>query len=112
MSEAEKAALEKERALQERLDKRATIVATVLRKFVTAFYTGRQRMLDEARAAALAKKARKGKRVKKKKSKDAEKDKKGAKGKDGKVKKAKTPVQEAWAAFLADMDERISKQKV
>ena len=41
---------------QEKLEKRAVVVATVLRKFSANFYAGRQQMIDAARAAAAAKK--------------------------------------------------------
>jgi len=101
-------ATEKELQLQERLHKRAALVCAVLRKFITNFYKGRQEMIDEARAKELAKLARKGKKGKKKKA-AAPKDDPKAGNKDKKPKK--TPVQEAWQTFLADMDERINKQK-
>ncbi|KAF5832186.1 hypothetical protein DUNSADRAFT_12025 [Dunaliella salina] len=99
---------DKEQQLQERLQRRAALVCAVLRKFIHSFYRGRQEMIDEARAKELAKLASTGKKGKKKKA-AAPKDEPKAGNKDKKPKK--TPVQEAWQTFLADMDERINKQK-
>ncbi|KAL6754825.1 hypothetical protein V8C86DRAFT_2688709 [Haematococcus lacustris] len=100
----------KERALKERQEKRATLVVAVVRKFIHAFYSGRQQMIDAARAADAARRAQKGKKGgRRAKMKGADK----ADAKSGKDKKKakKTPVQESWSTFLVDMDERINKQK-
>ncbi len=51
---------------------------------------------------------RQGKKKGGKKKKD---DSKKAKDGDKKKKDTKTPIQESWAAFLADLDDRINKQK-
>lgn len=44
---------------QERLDKRGTLIAGCMKKFLTNYWAARQHMLDAARAAELAKQAKK-----------------------------------------------------
>ncbi|KAG1655374.1 hypothetical protein FOA52_012673 [Chlamydomonas sp. UWO 241] len=78
-----------------------------MRKFLAAYRAAKQTMADAARAAAEAKA---GKKKGGKKAKGAKKEE--AKGKTGDKKKVqRDPVQEAWASFLAELDERINKQK-
>lgn len=47
------------RMQQERLDKRGTLIAGCMKKFLTNYWAARQQMLDAARAAELAKQAKK-----------------------------------------------------
>ncbi|KAJ9506952.1 hypothetical protein QJQ45_016571, partial [Haematococcus lacustris] len=100
----------KERALKERQEKRATLVVAVVRKFIHAFYSGRQQMIDAARAADAARRAKAGKKGGRRAKKKGA-DKADAKSVKDKKKAKKTPVQESWSTFLVDMDERINKQK-
>ncbi|GAX84825.1 hypothetical protein CEUSTIGMA_g12246.t1 [Chlamydomonas eustigma] len=96
----------KDKVLQERLDRRGEIMAGCMRKFMINYWMSRQIMLDEMRALEAAK--RSGKR--KKKGKKGAKDSKDLQG-DKKKRKIKTPVQEAWALFLSELDDRINKRK-
>lgn len=99
---------QKERAVADRLDKRGTIMAGTMRKFIKAYSIAREAMMAEERAAKALAAAGKGK---KKKATAAKGDGKKTGGDDKKKKVKTTPVQDAWISFFADLDERINKQK-
>ncbi|GLC55266.1 hypothetical protein PLESTB_000966100 [Pleodorina starrii] len=103
-SQAEREAREK--ATRERLQKRANIIVSILRKFMVEWNAAYMKELEEKRAAAAAKAALKGKRRRKVKAKpDANnKDKK-------KSKKPKSRMAEVWSLLFSSIDELINKAK-
>ncbi|GLI70280.1 hypothetical protein VaNZ11_015213 [Volvox africanus] len=99
--------LEKERLLKERLQKRANLIVSILRKFMVEWNAAYMKELEAARAAAAARAAMKGKR--RRRVKVAKPD---ANSKDKKKKrKPKTKLAEVWSLLFSSIEELISKQK-